>query len=653
MKPDMDKPEAGSARHWLAPMLLAPLLLLAACEEEAPAPEEATAPVEESAAPVAPAASAGGDGAETEEAAAAEAAAAEEQVATEEQVSPDEAPEGAPLAPADTVIMAPEGPSEPSLSGNYLAGIHAENEQDLIAAGRFYTRALEEDPDNQELLRTNFAIALRNGHYERAVALAERVLANQPEEPTASILMAVRDAVAGDPVAAEARLTDLPRVRVSEIVLPMVVGWIRALDGDWDAAVEALEPLAGRPAFRAFHDLHVALIRELQGNRDAAEQAYLASLAQEEQPPARLVQAVAAFYQAEGRDGDAAAIVGRFAESSPASELMQDIQARIAAGERLEPLVGSAIDGLAESLFDMASAFFQEGAHRFALIYGRLALLARPDFPVARMLIGELLESRERHVEAAEMFGTIPPESSFYHTARMRIATALNALERIEEAVAVLEEVAAARPDDPAPLIDIGDFLRADSRFEEAVDAYDRAFARLPEVMQRHWPLLYSRGIALERSGDWERAEADFLRALELEPQQPYVLNYLGYTWVERGENLDEARQMIVSAVDQRPTDGYIVDSLGWVLYRLGDYETAVRHLEQAVELRPEDPVINDHLGDAYWRVGRHQEARFQWHRALSLDPEEDQIAIIGDKLENGLGPVEEASAPTDDPNDN
>ena len=160
---------------------------------------------------------------------------------------------------------------------------------------------------------------------------------------------------------------------------------------------------------------------------------------------------------------------------------------------------------------------------------------------------------------------------------------------------------------------------------------------RLGEVTPGHWLFFYNRGIALERSKIWKRAEKDFLKALELQPEHPYVLNYLGYSWVEKGINIERAKKMIERAVEQRQDDGYIVDSLGWVLYRLGDYFASVKHLERAIRLRPSDPVINDHLGDAYWQAGRKLEARFQWRRALGLNPNEDLIPAIQAKLENGL----------------
>ena len=185
----------------------------------------------------------------------------------------------------------------------------------------------------------------------------------------------------------------------------------------------------------------------------------------------------------------------------------------------------------------------------------------------------------------------------------------------------------------------MGDLLRGKDRFAEAEAAYTRAIQRLPKVERSDWRLLYARGITYERTKRWPQAEADLLKALELEPDQPFVLNYLGYSWVDQGLNLDRAKAMLHRAVELRPDDGFIVDSLGWAYYRLGESDKAVTYLERAVELEPGDPVLNDHLGDVYWRVGRQREARFQWQRALTFKPEPDAVAAIQAKLANGLGP--------------
>jgi Flp pilus assembly protein TadD len=257
-----------------------------------------------------------------------------------------------------------------------------------------------------------------------------------------------------------------------------------------------------------------------------------------------------------------------------------------------------------------------------------------------------MLESAERWADANRFYQAIDRANPLAATARLGIARNLDRLDRFDEAQATLRQMAAERPNDPEPFSELGDMLRRHERFAEAAEAYDQAVARIGTLQPRHWRLLYARGIALERSKQWLRAEVDFLKALEFEPDQPFVLNYLAYSWVEQGTNLEKAETMLRKAVELQPHDGYIIDSLGWVMYRLSRYDEAVVHLERAVEIRPEDAAINDHLGDAYWAVGRQREARFQWEAALASDPEPDLKVAIEKKLaERPLGAVTATSA--------
>ena len=309
----------------------------------------------------------------------------------------------------------------------------------------------------------------------------------------------------------------------------------------------------------------------------------------------------------------------------------------------MPPLVHDARGGLAEALLGAAAALPQRDNGDAALIFARLALFLHSELDPARFLIGELLDESDRLEAAVDAYRSIPAGSDYAWAAQLRAASDLADLDRYDEAIAALSAMRDERPERIDAASALGDVFRIDERYEEAAAAYDIAIGRIAAVENRHWRLFYVRGIAFERLGEWPKAEADFLRALELEPDQPLVLNYLGYSWVEQGRNLDEAKTMIEKAVELRPDDGYIVDSLGWVAYMLGDFEEAARQLELAVELVPGDPIINDHLGDAYWQVGRLNEARFQWRRVLTLEPEDELADQVRRKLANGLSAGAEA----------
>jgi tetratricopeptide (TPR) repeat protein len=344
------------------------------------------------------------------------------------------------------------------------------------------------------------------------------------------------------------------------------------------------------------------------------------------------------FFERSGDLDRAREVYRSFLERNPNSLLAIAALQRVDAGGVPESEVANAAEGVAEALFNLASLLSKERAEEVALIHAHLALRLKPDFTVARILIGEILQGQDRSREAIAAYRAVPGDSPFSWMVRLRIAEELERLDATEEAVAELEGLAELRPDRFEPLFRLGNMLRAKERFEEAAAAYDRAIERVAEPRREHWTMFYFRGIARERTENWALAEADFLQALDLEPEQPFVMNYLAYSWIEKKLHLDRAKGMLVRAVELRPDDGYIVDSLGWVYFRLGEYSKGVTYLERAVELRPQDPVINDHLGDAYWRVGRHQEARFQWRRALSLGPEAADAPLIEKKIDSGLG---------------
>jgi Flp pilus assembly protein TadD len=306
-------------------------------------------------------------------------------------------------------------------------------------------------------------------------------------------------------------------------------------------------------------------------------------------------------------------------------------------------LVNTAADGFAEALYHTGLMLGQGQGSETGIVLMRLALAVKSDFPRATLAIAETLRRMERFEAANEVLGDLDAsgQPGLDYVVQLYKAENLEHLERIDEALARYDVLAEGHPDQVEPLVDKGDLLRRAERYDEAATAYGAAIDRMADDDPTVWAVLYRRGIAFERAKQWDPAEADFLRALELEPDQPEVLNYLGYSWLDRGMHIERAVDMIKEAVRQRPNDGYIVDSLGWGFYLLGRYEEAVRELERAVELRPQDWTINDHLGDAYWRVDRLLEARFQWERALSLEPDQDKIEAIETKIDEGLPPAE------------
>ncbi|MEQ8355088.1 MAG: tetratricopeptide repeat protein [Kiloniellaceae bacterium] len=531
-------------------------------------------------------------------------------------------------------------PSISSPYGAYLAGLVARSNGDLEAATDYMLQALRYDPDNPDILFPALQLAAATGRQEDAASLARRVLDKEPQHSLSTLILSVEAARAGDLQQADKLLSGLPQQGFDQVLVPMLRAWAQSGQGDTDGGLETLSVLKSDRGASVLYGLHAALINEVAGRGAQASLEYDSVLKTAARPTLRLTWLAGSFFERNGQRDRALALYRDFVGAAVGSDILVPMLKRAEAGGESPPEVSDASDGMAEVMFDLAGLLSQEQADDAALVYLHQARALRPDFIMADVLLGEILQKQGRGREAIAAYRSVPQASPFSWIVGLRIADELQELGQTEEALVELDRLAAERRDAFEPMLRKGNLLRFEERFDDAVKAYDEAVARIEqggEIEPQHWSLLYFRGIALERSDQWERAEADFMHALGLQPEQPYVLNYLAYSWVEKKQNLDEAEAMLLRAVKLRPRDGYIVDSLGWVYFRLGRYDEAVVQLERAVELRPQDPTINDHLGDAMWQVGRRNEARFQWHRALSLDPEDDQIPIIEKKIKDGM----------------
>jgi tetratricopeptide (TPR) repeat protein len=516
--------------------------------------------------------------------------------------------------------------------GNFLAGQVALAESDSDTAANDFLRALAQQPNDPELQQQAFIACLNAGRPE-----ASRLARGLPDNQVAQLLLGDEAAAAGNWAGAEQRYRSLPRQGLTQLLQPLLVAWAQQGDGRTGTALATLQPFVDNQRFRGLFALHAGMIADLGGREDDAGRLF--SIARTEMPDLnlRLAQILASWQSRTGQPVESQKTLADMAASAPETAI---VLPSLVASSSKRP-VARATDGIAEAYVAFAAALRAQDAGEFAMIVTRLALQLRPDFAAARLLASDI-QSAQRQPEAAlHMLAGIPDSDPISALVRLRRAALEERLGRSEDAMRELARVAKDYPESPVPQIELGDLLRSKSRFPDAIQAYDHAIALIPHPQRNDWAVFYDRGIANERTHQWQAAEADFHRALELSPDQPFVLNYLGYAWADMGHNLDRARQMIQKAAERRPNDGAITDSLGWVEFRQGDVRDAVRTLEKAVELEPEDATINAHLGDAYWAAGRKIEARFQWQRALTFNPEPDDAAKLAAKLNTGhAGPV-------------
>nr|WP_174822878.1 tetratricopeptide repeat protein [Ruegeria arenilitoris] len=536
-------------------------------------------------------------------------------------------------------------------AGSYLAGRQAIYESDYKAAEEYYSKALIFDPGNTKLKESVLLARVALGDVERALPIAEDMEAN--EQPNQAARMVVSAKLVSDGKFDELLARDPENQGVGPLVDGLMTAWAHLGKGEMTKAMAQFDEVAQQDGLREFALYHKALALASVGDFEGAEAIFAADDSIVARFSRRAALARVEVLSQLNRNDEALLFLENVfaAGSDPSIESYVDT---LSAGGTLPfTHVGSATEGVAEVFFSVGAALNTEAAHDYVLLYARIATFLRPDHIDAILLSAELLEQLSQYDLAAEAYRKVPTDSSDFHAAELGRAEILAQSGKPDAAIEVLENLAARQPNLPSVHVALADLQRRQENYAAAVTSYDRAIELTETGSGGNWFLHYARGICHERLKAWDKAEADFRRALELNPDQPQVLNYLGYSLVERQEKLEEALDMIERAVAIQPDSGYIVDSLGWVLFRLGRYDEAVEHMERAVELMAVDPVVNDHLGDVYWAVGRTREADFQWRRALSfIDPEDTDGEADPDrirrKLEVGLDAVlaEEGAAP-------
>lgn len=532
------------------------------------------------------------------------------------------------------------------LAGSYLAARHASYMSDYANASVYYTAALVRDPANAVLLENAVIAQIGLGAVDRAIPIARRMQQAGLKSQFSDVVM-LADALQRKDYA-QVAADYKAGLSLGPLVDGLVLAWGELGQGGMTQALAAFDEAAKKNGLQGYALYHKALALASAGDFEGADHILSGGAAGPISLNQRgLLARIQILSQLE-RNADAVALIETTfnVELDPEMKALRD---RLAAGEVLPfDLVKNAGEGEAEVFLSLAAALNGDAETGLTLVYARIAEFLRPENADTALFIGGLLAEQKQFELASQAYNRIPLGDPSYVSAEMGRADVLYRDDRKDAALEVMEQLAKKNPNSSSVLIGLGDMLRRTERYADSVAIYDSAVDLLGAPKPPHWSIYYARGIAHERLGHMDKAEADMRLALKLSPDQPQVLNYLGYSFVDAGRNLDEALDMIKRAVAARPDDGFIIDSLAWTYYRMGRFAEAVEPMERAVELDAVDPILNDHLGDIFWAVGRNLEAQFQWRRALSFEPEAKDIARIKRKLEVGLDVVlkEEAANP-------
>lgn len=529
---------------------------------------------------------------------------------------------------------------EPDLAeqpfGEYLTGRHALFNHQYDVAADNYLEAIKQDPENIELMQFSLSVFIAAGRFEDAFFVNEKLKEMDAQNEVSNILDFFNKTKNKSYIEALIDIDELSSTGIMNLIKPFFRAWIDAAEGSTSEINAVVNSFEEENNFNFFNFFQAGLIYEYLEDFEKAESFYAQALNERGLLNLRAVEAYGKILKKNGKTEKAISILEDYIDQAPANEQLKATLIEVRNDEQFEPFVSSLDEGFAEIFYTVSTILMQDNVKSIATNFLQYAAFFKPEFPLVHFLQAQIFESDQYYRGAQNEFDKIKTDSPLYFQSKLQRAWLYNDMDRPEETIGALLKLEKEYPDNREVLNSIAEFYRMNERFAEAIPAYSKVIDNIEEENVRDWIIYYTRGIVFDQEKRWAEAEMDFKKALEIRPEQPMVLNYLAYSWVDRGLNYVEAKKMLIRAVELRPNDGYIVDSLGWALYKMGDYEEAVPVLERAAQLETQDWAINDHLGDAYWTVGRKNEARFQWRHALSLSPDEDKIDLIKSKIKDG-----------------
>lgn len=520
--------------------------------------------------------------------------------------------------------------SESSQSyGAYVAGRVAHLRRDFNSAADFYIAALKNDSKNVELLTSVYLILTSQGRIQEAAQYAQQAVNLGDKNSFAHIIIAANQFKLKQYKSVQKTLAKTNGAIYSEFINPLISAWAFVGENNQKKALKTLDIIKKEPTLRAMYYFHAGMINDYFGNITAAQKDFEVIVNEESlEMSFRSLQLICNFYLRIGEKNKALSLVNKYSDDKLLSDMMKRLKNNIekSSTSNTQKIIASPEMGVAEAFFNIAATLRQSNngvdlAHMFI----SLALYENPNYDLARLLLADVLENREMFAQANLQYDLIDKSSVAYYTAQLRKANNLVALNDYQSAELLMRSLT-LETKNPQLYLDLGDVLRINGNQKEAIKYYSDAINSFSQIQNNHWVLYYARGVSYEQNQQWDLAEKDFLKALELSQNHFMVLNYLGYSWLNQGKNTEQAFGLIVDAYNQAPQDGNVVDSLGWAFYRLGKYPQAVQYLEKASELEASNAVISDHLGDAYWMLGRKNEARFQWHHALTMKDTNNEL---------------------------
>lgn len=528
--------------------------------------------------------------------------------------------------------------------GKYLAADYAFRGHDTNMSARYYIKALEKDPENLFILQNTYKLLLLAGRVDEAIYYAGSYLQQDPFSVSANLIQSIGHIKESEFDEADQLFSAISSEAINQtlsgvdkITIPFLKLWIALGQRDEKRALLLLDEIKHNKNIPAFLKAYQgAMAYDFIGNFNKAETLYVQTVALDA-TPYHLVKAAGNFFERYEQPERAKRLYLRYQQRYAGQSYFSEDLQRIADDQSAGMFISSPSDGVVETLMEAARILFKNTLYTEALAYLRLTLFLDPDNEHATILLGAYFEEHGMWEQAAEIYKNIDKDSDFYEASRISMAENLYLNEQKDEAKSLLLAVAKDNQENDAALLILGDLLRKDKAYAEAAEIYTLIIDSIKNVENYHWPIFFARAVSYEQSDNWEKAEKDLLKALNLNPNQPEALNYLGYSWIDRGMHSERASKMIEIAVQERPNDPQIIDSMGWVYYQQGEYEKAASYLEKALTLLPYDPVLNDHLGDIYWRLGRKLEAGFQWQRALEHSDGELGLEQIEHKIRHGL----------------